>query len=148
MISTTHLFFLEKPIRAVKNVLVNCLEPNNHSSRVTNGVGPHVCQSFTAVSRASFFSLEYQDKLPLCGILLLIGWIIGATNAWRLLRIDLRISRSSRYSSKSLRHTVNFWIDKVLDTYRSSEYRVGKKIHSSRYVDPFFLLFIVATLGP
>ena len=31
-----------------------------------------------------------------------------------------------------------FGIDKVRDTYQFFEYRGGKNIHSSRYVDPFF----------
>lgn len=62
--STTHSSFLGKPTRALKNLLVNCLEPNNDCSGVTNGVGPHVCRFFTAHSLVSFSVSSIKISLP------------------------------------------------------------------------------------
>lgn len=64
--STTHSSCLRKPTRALKDLLVNCLEHNDDSSRVTNGVGPHVCRSFTAHSLASFSVSSI--KISLCSV--------------------------------------------------------------------------------
>lgn len=64
MTSTTHSSFLGKPTRALKNLLVNCLEPNNDCSGVTNGVGPDVCRFFTAHSLVSFSVSSIKISLP------------------------------------------------------------------------------------
>jgi hypothetical protein len=60
--------------------------------------------------------LMHRFQSPVCGILL-IGWIIGATNTWRLLQIDSSELCSSRYLSKPLGHKMNCWTGKVRETY-------------------------------
>lgn len=54
--------------------------------------------------------------------------MFGPTSTWRLMQIGLRESCSSRYSLKTLGHTVKFRTDKVRDTYRFSGYRGEKRI--------------------